>query len=134
MLFRSFILDDGEIKETIAPYYMARIVDVALFIDQFPFQSQEKDCQLIFELHDPMLEWNRGVFTLMVDTSGKGYLKEGGSDPSLVIDIPTLTTMMMGYKRPTYLERIGRIKSDETSIQLLERLIKREHPYFSDYF
>ncbi|MGF7045891.1 putative acetyltransferase [Paenibacillus sp. DS2015] len=130
----SFMLDDGDIKETIAPYYMARIVDVTLFIEQYPFQCLEKESKLIFNLHDPMLEWNQGTFTLTVDTSGKGYLKEGGLMPSITIDISTLTTMLMGYKRPTYLARIGRIQSGDNSIHLLEQLINREHPYFSDYF
>lgn len=130
----AFVLDDGDIKETIAPYFMARIVDIVLFIEQYPFKIQENECQLIFNLHDPMLEWNQGTFTLIVDKSGKGYLKEGGSNPSVFINIPTLTTMLMGYKRPTYLSRIGRFQADEASLELLEKLIHNEHPYFSDYF
>jgi predicted acetyltransferase len=130
----AFMLDDGDIKETIAPYYMARIVDIVLFIEQYPFLSQEKECQLVINLHDPMLEWNQGIFTLTVDAYGKGILKQGGFEPSVVIDIPTLTTMLMGYKRPTYLARIGRIQSDDDSIRLLEQLINQEKPYFSDYF
>lgn len=130
----AFLLDDGDIKETIAPYYMARIVDIHLFIEQYPFKAQEMDRKLVFNLHDPMLEWNQGTFTLTVDKTGKGSLKEGGVKPSVFIDIPTLTTMLMGYKRPTYLAKIGRFQSDEASIQLFEKLIHNEHPYFSDYF
>lgn len=38
----SFVLDDGDIKETIAPYFMARIVDVQLFIEQYPFKNRIK--------------------------------------------------------------------------------------------
>ncbi|UVI32883.1 GNAT family N-acetyltransferase [Paenibacillus spongiae] len=130
----AFILDDGDIKETIAPYFMARIVDARLFIEQYPFNVQESDCELVLSLHDPMLEWNQGTFTLSVDKTGKGSLKEGGDQPSVAADIPTLTTMLMGYKRPTYLARIGRIQSDDESVQLLEKIIPNEHPYFSDYF
>ncbi|WP_312149495.1 GNAT family N-acetyltransferase [Paenibacillus odorifer] len=130
----SFVLDDGDIKETIAPYFMARIVDVQLFIEQYPFKKQDKDGCLIFTLSDPMLEWNRGTFTLNVDKDGTGVLHAGGTNPSLLIDIPTLTTMLMGYKRPTYLARIGRIQADEATVQFLEGLIRPEHPYFSDYF
>lgn len=81
-----------------------------------------------------MLEWNRGTFTLNVDKDGTGVLHAGGTNPSLLIDIPTLTTMLMGYKRPTYLARIGRIQADEATVQFLEGLIRPEHPYFSDYF
>lgn len=130
----SFILDDGDIKETISPYFMARIVDVELFIEQYPFIKQDKECELVLTLSDPMLEWNQGTFTLTVNLTGAGGLRKGGINPTLILDIPTLTTMLMGYKRPTYLARIGRIQSDEGTIDLLERLIKQEHPYFSDYF
>ncbi|MCQ6557535.1 GNAT family N-acetyltransferase [Paenibacillus mendelii] len=130
----AFILDDGDIKETIAPYFMARIVDVTLFIGQYPFKAQESDCELVFSLHDPMLEWNQGTFTLSVNKEGKGSLQEGGGKPSVIADIPSLTSMLMGYKRPAYLARIGRIQSDGASVQLLEKIIPNEHPYFSDYF
>ncbi|MGG1635728.1 GNAT family N-acetyltransferase [Paenibacillus sp. NRS-1760] len=130
----AFILDDGDIKETIAPYYMARIVDIVLFIEQYPFESQEKESRLVINLHDPMLEWNQGTFTLTVDTNGKGHMTHGGIAPSVVIDIPALTTMLMGYKRPTYLARIGRMQADDASIRKLEQLINQERPYFSDYF
>ncbi|MBH5319508.1 GNAT family N-acetyltransferase [Paenibacillus sp. GSMTC-2017] len=130
----AFIIDDGDIKETIAPYYMARIVDIVLFIEQYPFLNQEKEIRLVLNVHDPMLEWNQGTFTLTVDADGKGTIKHGGAAPSVTIDIPTLTTMLMGYKRPTYLAKIGRMQADEASIRILEQLIHQERPYFSDYF
>ncbi|GAA3407146.1 enhanced intracellular survival protein Eis [Paenibacillus hodogayensis] len=130
----SFLLDDGEIKETIAPYYMARIVDIHLFVKQYPFQSQESDIRLTLALHDPMLEWNQGTFTLTVNRQGEGQLGKGGGTPEAELDIQTFTTMLMGYKRPTYLQRIGRLHAEESSVHLLERLIQRQEPYFSDYF
>lgn len=132
----AFLLEDGDIKETIAPYFMARIVDIRLFIEQYPFQKQDQESRLVFKLHDPMLEWNQGTFTLTVDRSGQGRLTEGGGGmpPSITFDIPTLTTMLMGYKRPTYLSQIGRIHADDNIVNLLENLIIREKPYFSDYF
>lgn len=130
----AFLLEDGDIKETISPYYMARIVDLRLFLEKYPFQSQEADCQLTFTLHDPMLEWNQGTFTLAVDKEGKGHLTEGGANATAAFDIQTLTTMLMGYKRPSYLARIERFQADEATVSLLEKLIIRQQPYFSDYF
>ncbi|MFF2482482.1 enhanced intracellular survival protein Eis [Paenibacillus sp. NPDC058071] len=132
----AFLLDDGDIKETIAPYFMARIVDIRLFIEQYPFHPQERERKLVFKLDDSMLEWNQGTFTLTVDPSGQGRLTNGagGSEPAITFDIPTITTMLMGYKRPSYLAQIGRIQADKDTVQLLENLIIREKPYFSDYF
>lgn len=130
----AFLLDDSDIKETIAPYYMARIVDIGLFLKQYPFQPQETPCSFTFVLHDPMLEWNQGVFTLTVDEQGNGHLTKGGNQRDAEFDIQTLTTMLMGYKRPSYLAKIGRFQANEATIDMLERLIIRQIPYFSDYF
>ena len=50
------------------------------------------------------------------------------------MDIQTLTALMMGYKRPSYLYENERIQVDYHLIPYLERLIPIEKPYFSDYF
>ena len=50
------------------------------------------------------------------------------------INIQTMTTMLMGYKRPEYLARIGRIKAAEWTIDMLEDAIEQQTPYISDYF
>ncbi|RJG23563.1 enhanced intracellular survival protein Eis [Paenibacillus thiaminolyticus] len=130
----AFLLEDSDIKETISPYYMARIVDIHRFVKQYPFLPQAAECQLTFMLHDPMLEWNQGKFTLKVDEQGHGHLTEGGGVPVAAFDIQTLTTMLMGYKRPAYLARAGRFQAQQATIDQLEKLIDRQTPYFSDYF
>ena len=50
------------------------------------------------------------------------------------MDIQTLTAMLMGYKRPSYLYENERIQVDYHLIPYLERLIPIEKPSFSDYF
>lgn len=45
-----------------------------------------------------------------------------------------MTTMLMGYKRPDYLSKIGRIQADEAIINMLEDAIEQQTPYISDYF
>lgn len=45
-----------------------------------------------------------------------------------------MTTMLMGYKRPDYLAKIGRIYTDENTIDMLEDSIEQQTPYISDYF
>ena len=50
------------------------------------------------------------------------------------IDIQTLTTMLLGYKRPDYLQKIGRLDCDTDTVDMLEDAIEQQTPYFSDYF
>lgn len=49
-------------------------------------------------------------------------------------DIQTLTTMLMSYRRPSYLAQIERLFASKHAIKLLENAIPMEEPYFSDYF
>nr|WP_295972215.1 GNAT family N-acetyltransferase [uncultured Bacillus sp.] len=130
----AFWIEDGEIKETITPYYMARIVDVQQFVAQYPFKPSGKEVKVKLQLEDPILEWNRGLFTLSISETGKGELKKRGEEADFSLDIQTLTTMLLGYKRPSYLFDIGRLPGKEFVVPLLENIIERETPYFSDYF
>ena len=42
--------------------------------------------------------------------------------------------MLMGYKRPDYLAKIGRLNADEATIDMLEDTIEQQAPYISDFF
>ncbi len=130
----AFLLEDADIKETIAPYYMARIVDFEQFIAQYPFKPPLRECQWTFTLVDPLLTWNQGVFTLHIDSSGKGTVVRGGSSSESTIDIQTMTTMLLGYKSPDYLIKIGRFSCSEQTVDMLEDVLEQQTAYFSDYF
>ena len=45
-----------------------------------------------------------------------------------------MTTMLLGYKRPDYLYKIGRIICSSETVDMLEDAIEQQAPYFSDYF
>ena len=40
----------------------------------------------------------------------------------------------MGYKRPDYLAKIGRLHASGAVIDMLEDAIEQQVPYISDYF
>jgi predicted acetyltransferase len=130
----AFWLEDGDIKETISPYFMARIVDAKQFIDQYPFKASGTDHKVTVKLEDPMLEWNQGVFTLYVSGGGKGEFIQSQEIPAVSLDIQTLTTMLLNYKRPSYLASISRLKGDVAAVTILENIIEMQTPYFSDYY
>ena len=130
----AFLLEDASITETISPYYMARIVDFSAFIAKFPFKPHPVEREWKFLLSDPIMECNRGVFHLKIDKDGKGEAVKISEKCSDTINIQTMTTMLMGYKRPDYLARIGRIIASEATIDMLEDSIEQQTPYISDYF
>lgn len=130
----AFLLEDADIKETIAPYFMARIVDVEQFIPQYPFKPDTHDRKWTFALDDPLLTWNQGTFTLYIDASGRGQIARTSERTDSRVSINTLTTMLLGYKSPDYLHRIGRLVCSPDTVDMLEDAIEQQTPYFSDYF
>lgn len=130
----AFLLEDADIKEIISPYYMARIVDLEQFIARYPFKSHTGIREWTFTLDDPLLAWNQGIFTLRITPDGKGEVNRTSERNGDKIDIQTMTTMLLGYKRPDYLHKIGRITCSPETVDMLEDAIEQQTPYFSDYF
>ncbi|WP_297632570.1 GNAT family N-acetyltransferase [uncultured Clostridium sp.] len=130
----AFLLEDADIKETISPYYMARIVDLEEFIKQYPFKPDTVERKWTFVMDDPILSWNQGTFKLEIDNEGKGSIARVNEKTTDKIDIQTMTTMLLGYKSPDYLYKIGRLSCDRKTLDMLEDSIEQQAAYFSDYF
>ncbi|MDO4542279.1 MAG: sterol carrier protein domain-containing protein, partial [Bacillota bacterium] len=118
----------------ISPYYMARIVDFPAFVADYPFKADETNREWCFSMTDPIMECNQGTFLLKISKDGKGEATKISGQCTDEISIQTMTTMLMGYKRPDYLSKIGRIQASEETIDILEDAIEQQTPYVSDYF
>ncbi|MGL4800260.1 MAG: GNAT family N-acetyltransferase [Cellulosilyticaceae bacterium] len=130
----AFLLEDADIKETISPYFMARIVDLEQFIAQYPFKPDTIKRDWTFTMDDPVLVCNQGTFKLSISNEGKGEVVRTTAKTNDKIDIKTMTTMLLGYKRPDYLHKIGRLSCSAETLDMLEDAIEQQTPYFSDYF
>nr|WP_317404776.1 GNAT family N-acetyltransferase [uncultured Helicobacter sp.] len=141
----AFLLEDGHIKESIQPYIMARIVDVEQFLMQYPFEFVKSNMCLRFSVSDPLLEWNNrdfildfkdGELALQVVASEvvASEEKQNLGEYHIKLDIQTLVTMLLGYKRPLYLRSINRLQASDESIDKLEEILPEGKAYFSDYF
>lgn len=127
----AFLLDESQITETIEPYFMARIVDAGQFLADYPFDDEITGFH--FQVTDPIAKWNNGIFGLIQENNTVQVVREavGGK---VELDIQTLSTLMMSYKSPAYLHKIGRLKTNPDTLRMLEKIIPTEKPYFSDYF
>ena len=130
----AFLLEDADIKESISPYFMARIVDLEQFIAQYPFKPDTIEREWIFTMDDPLLDCNQGTFKLTISKDGKGEVVRVATKTNDRIDVQTMTTMLLGYKRPAYLHKIGRLVCNGEILDMLEDAIEQQTPYFSDYF
>lgn len=129
----AFWLEDSDIKETIRPYIMGRIVDVAQFLRDYRFIHPGKACGITFDVQDPFLDWNNASFSIAFDEDGGWTTEKAPASEHVALDIGALTTLLMGYKRPAYLQRLGRIKADNATLALLGRIVPQEKAYISDY-
>ena len=130
----AFLLEDASIKETITPYFMGRIVDFENFIKDYPFKKASFEREWKFTLTDPIMSCNQASFLLKIEKDGKAKATRINEKCTDTVSIQTMTTMLMGYKRPSYLAKIGRITTDKEIISMLENSIKQKTPYISDYF
>lgn len=128
----AFDMDDGDIKETIRPYIMGRIVDIELFFQQYRCDSQEQNVCIAFEITDPLLDWNSRTFNVLFH-DGRCTLTKEKARYHAAMSIGTLTTLLLGYKTAAQLFRRDRIQGSAHTIQRLDDVIWHESPYISDY-
>lgn len=138
-----FLLNEPRIKQDIIPYFMARIVDAKRFLEQYPFQPNGESESCVLHLEDQYAPWNDGMYALQIDGRGRANVTvmkqenvNNRSDTSagLKCNIQTLSTMLLGYQRPSHLHEIGRLKGAPEDVQRLESLVPQRTPYLLDFF
>ncbi len=127
----AFLLDDGQISETIEPYFMARIVDVEAFLKEYPFLKGGKPFH--FKVTDSLAPWNENIFGMEWKDNKPIVTNNAVGNPA-ELTIQTLTSLLMSYRSPVYFYDIERLKTDPDTLRILEEIIPDQKPYFSDYF
>jgi len=128
----AFSLHDSDIKETIRPYIMGRIVDFEAFIKDYQFEADAAGLSIEFDIHDPFLEWNNRVFVVTV-TGGRGRIVEEPASNKVSLGIGTLTTLLLGYMRASELAELEHLRADEETIRIIDNIVIDRKPYLSDY-
>lgn len=139
-------LDDPRIKQEIVPYFMARIVDLKGFIEQYPFLPGTEELKITLEVADKQLPWNHGTFELAIDESGKGTITLLPHDKlarttavmretnGIRIGIGALTMLTMSCRNGVELSGSKRISGSIESINRLQSRIPERTTYLPDFF
>ena len=130
----AFLLEDSEIIQKVSPYFMARIVDVKEFLLRYPFARNAFHIRLA--VSDRIVTWNHGTFEITVRDGQVEVEKvsEELEENAVQLTVQTLATMLLGYKRPSYLEKIERLRGNALAIAQLEDVLPVGIPTFIDYF
>ena len=127
----AFSFEDSEIKETIRPYIMGRLVDTRMFLEKYRFRG-EANGGVTLRISDPFLEWNDQSLTLDI-AGGRCEVTKTASRRTAAMSIGTLTTLLLGYKRASELAALERIDADRETIKFLDNAVIHKKPYISDY-
>jgi predicted acetyltransferase len=139
-------LADPRIKQEIVPYFMARIVDLKGFIEQYPFLPGPESLKVTLEVTDEQLPWNQGTFELEIDEAGQGTLTQLSLDNGvqknelksetngIEIGIGALTMLTMSYRTGAELSGSKRISGASESINRLQARIPERTTYLPDFF
>lgn len=128
----AFEMDDADIKETIHPYIMGRILDVEMFFEKYSCKENAPRTVCKFNVEDRLLEWNNRSFNILFE-DGKCKSTIEPADIEIKLNIASLTTMLIGYKKAAELYRIGRIHGALADAERLDELLMHQIPYISDY-
>ncbi len=140
-----YLLHNPTVKQQTVPYFMARIVDVVGYLEQAEFEVGTEELQFRMRLEDRQADWNDCWFEIVIRSDGTAQVTRMEIEPleldnqsddgnTLHCDIQTLTSMLIGYKRPTDLHRYGCLIADNRTVDALERVIPKTKTYLSDYF
>lgn len=132
-----FLLPDPRITQENYPYFMARIVNAKAFVENFSFRVQAVQHKQIINIEDKHAPWNDGLWEWRITLEGNATLVRIGGDnieADLSCDIGTLTVLLLGYKRPEELSRVGRLIGNEAAIQWLEEIIPQAQTGLFDFF
>jgi predicted acetyltransferase len=131
-----FSLHEPRIKMDTKPYFMARIVDVESFVQQYDFEWGNDVEEVTIHISDESAPWNEQT---IVFKEGAVHVTARGEsstieEKGLHITVNSLSVLLFGYKRPLELFEIGAITGNIEEIKQLEKLIPLHQPYFYDFF
>ncbi|MDQ6422172.1 GNAT family N-acetyltransferase [Paenibacillus sp. LHD-117] len=134
-------LPDPRIKQEVVPYFMARIVDVKGFLEQYPFLPQDEATEFAVQVADEHAPWNNQTFRVKIPSSGQASvtaneLDTGGFGENSILrtDIGALTMLMLSYRSGVQLSGSKRIQGDPETINRLQARIPERTTYLPDFF
>ncbi|WP_077324010.1 GNAT family N-acetyltransferase [Virgibacillus siamensis] len=130
----SLLLDEPRFDQKLQPYFMARIVDVHRFLEQFPFQPVESQSLPALNVVDDFLPENTGTYQLTRSGTGITCLKSSNGQNEIQCNVQQLASMLMGYKRPMELHEAGLVSGDPEQVKILERIVPSRQTYFPDFY
>jgi predicted acetyltransferase len=126
-----FLTPESQHSITSSIDLMLRIVDVvrALTARGYPLALR---AELQLAIHDEVLPWNNGRFTLELD-AGKATVYPGG-EGRIRLGARELATLYSGYLNPFELQAVGAIDGSERDLLTMSQVFAGPRPWTPDMF
>ncbi|MGM1050283.1 MAG: GNAT family N-acetyltransferase [Bacillota bacterium] len=132
-----YMLPDPRVTQEIVPYFMARIVDLKSFLEQYSFEAN-REAELMISVKDSVAPWNNGLWKVSVNEEGRADIiqlpSHDEAQTDLSTDIQTLSALFMGYKRPRELHQMNRLNGNPLKVAQLESMIPVGQTFLMDHF
>lgn len=123
-----FLLKNPKVKIEVEPYFMARIVDVQSFLQQYTFNSLRE--KLVLHITDDKAEWNNATFLIE-----NGVVQQVDSEEEgITLPIATLTAVLLGAQTAQFLYEGGQIEGPEELVQLFDQVVPKRSTSIIDFF
>jgi predicted acetyltransferase len=132
------LLKNPRIKQEIVPYFMARLVDAAVFLEQYRFKPGVPG-ELRLYIRDEYAPWNEGLYVLQIGEDGTAKVTRSGEgagteEDGVVCGIGILTSMLLGYERPAFWLEHGMLGGSRAAALRLEEVMPERDTFLLDFF
>lgn len=125
-------VSDPQVKVEILPYMMARVVNVAAFLQAYPWQTKITDSFSVEIVEDSFLAINNGWYE--VTTDGHVTRVEQSNLPFLKVSPQIFTQLFLGSVKLDDLLLSKKLAITIELVPLLQELLPKEMPLLGDYF
>lgn len=131
---QNYLLANPFASVTITPYMMARIVDISLFLEKYPFRKKQAAFALQIE-EDQYAKWNEGIVEVTIKNGKKHLSKvEQTALPIVRGSIQHITQLLLGYRKVEELVFQERIQVAKEYEETLSSILPQQQPILNDYF
>lgn len=125
-----YLLANPKFQQEVTPYFMARIVDVEMFLRRYPLAKQAGSISI--QVEDPWAKWNEGIYEIQDGLVSRIHATHAKA--ALTCDINTLTAIFLGVQSASFFYELGRLKGESADVIELERLIPKQATALFDFF
>lgn len=134
----NYLLASPLLKVEVLPEMMGRVVNVARFLESYPFKATVEDLNFQLKLTDDEYgSWNEGTYQVKISSLGECTVTSEHPQAELLTlscDIQGFTQLMLSFQSPQELNFFEKINCPPELCEQLSQSLLNQKPVLEDYF